>query len=662
MKKDKTNKITNRFYLVSIGLFIFSLLLIFKLLYLQINEGEYYKELAQKRTLKNFELQASRGNIYSDDKSILATSVTKYEIRWDSKVPSKEIFERNIISLGEKLADLFGKEKSFYVKKMKQARESNNRYLLIANNLTFSQYKKMISFPIFNLPAFKGGVIVESKVVRVNPFGKIAERTIGYERKDASGKYLRVGLEGAYSQILRGENGRRLKQKIANGQWKPINDNNEKEPTEGYDLYSTINLGIQDIVHHELLAQLENYEADHGTAIVMETNSGDIKAISNLGRTLDGNYYEKLNYAIGESNEPGSTFKLISLIAALEDKVVSVEDIIDTGNGVLNIYDGKVKDSKKGGYGKITVSKAFEMSSNTGIVKIIYDNYKNNPENFVNRIFNIGINNSLDLPIKGEALPKIPHPSDSNWNGLSLPWMAFGYGILLTPIQILTFYNAIANNGEMVKPKFINRISGYSEKKSKVFNKKVLNPSICSNSTLKEIKKMMFNVVDKKWGTAYNIRDPELNISGKTGTCQVDYSKGEIQYISSFVGYFPSKKPIYSCIVVIHRPNKKKGYYGSQVAAPVFKNIAKKIFNRTPKLKEIEDFNLDDKLIKVSNNLNTSNQFMPNLKGMKAIDAINILEKMELNISVKGSGDVVSQSIPKGVKVISKQKIILELS
>ena len=593
--ENKFQKIRIRLFIISFGVLIFSFFLIFKIFYIQIHEGSYYKKLAKERTLKNFEIQASRGNIYSDDNSLLATSVTKYEIRWDSKVASQKLINNSINELSKGLSEIFKKPKSYYLNLLKEGILRSNRYLLIERNVNYSDYKKVKTLPIFNLPSYKGGLIVESKVVRAHPIGKIAERTIGYELKDPSGNYFRVGLEGAFSHLLKGENGRRLKQKIANNQWKPINDNNEKEPTEGYDLYSSININIQDIVHHELLNQLEKFEADHGCAIVMETNTGEIKAISNLGKTKNGKYYEKLNYAIGEAHEPGSTFKTFSLIAALEDNFVDENDIVDTGNGILTFYDSKIKDSKKGGYGEITVSKIYEVSSNTGVVKIINDNYKKNPQDFVDRLYNIGINKILDIPIKGEAKPKLPHPSDKNWNGLSLPWMSFGYGVLLTPLQILTLYNAIANDGEMLKPRFINKIKGYSKMKPTIFEKQILNPSICSKPTLKKIQKMMFNVVDKKWGTAHNIKDNLFSISGKTGTCQVGYSIGDVQYISSFVGYFPSENPIYSCIVVIHKPNKNKGYYGSKVAAPVFKRIAKKIYNRTPIVRTIKKENLEDK-------------------------------------------------------------------
>ncbi len=651
----------NRFYLICLGFLSLAIIIFFKLIFIQFDEGTFYKNLSKKRTVKNFELQASRGNIFSDDKSLLATSVTKYEIRWDSKTPKKENYNNSIDELTEKLSVILGESKEYYKNLLDNARKNNNRYLLIANNLSFSQYNKIKKLPLFNLPSIKGGLIVETKVVREHPIGKIAERTIGYEKKDPAGHYIRVGLEGAFGQILKGENGRRLKQKIANGQWKPINDNNEKEPTEGFDIYATLNINFQDIAHHALLDQLEKYDADHGTVVVMETNSGDIKAISNLGKTKSGKYYEKLNYAIGEAHEPGSTFKLMSIIAALEDSVISDNDFVETGNGEIVFYNKyKVKDSKEGGYGKITTSKAFELSSNTAIVKIINDNYKNRPEHFVNRLYDMGLNKPLGLPIKGEGNPKIPYPSDSNWSGLNLPWMAFGYGILLTPLQILTFYNSIANNGEMVKPKFVHKVSGYDKNTTKVFNKEIINPSICSSSTLSKVKKMLFNVVDKKWGTANMIKDSLFAISGKTGTCQVDYAKNDVQYISSFVGYFPSNKPKYSCIVVIHKPDKKKGYYGSQVAAPVFKEIAKKIYNSTPELRFFEE--KKPKEINVKSFKIKSFNKIPDLKGLPAMDAISLLEKMGLEVILKGSGKVKSQSIKEGAKIVINEKIILELS
>lgn len=578
-------QIMYRSYLVALMLFIFSIILIGKLIHLQFSQGKKYRELASKRTLKNDIIQPSRGNIYADDGSIMATSIVSYEIRWDAAVASKKNYQYHKNDLAKGLANIIDRDEHTILRKLDRAVDRKNRYLLIAKGLTYSQQKKIKNLPLFELPSYKGGLIVEQQIVREHPLGKIAERTIGYEMQDKDGKFLRVGLEGAFGQYLKGEEGRRLKQKIAGGQWKPINDNNEKEPTQGFDIHTTINVNAQDIAHSALLEQLERFEADHGCVVVMETSTGKVKAIANLGRTKLGTYYEKLNYAVGESHEPGSTFKLISIIAALEDKVVDENTLINTGNGELTFYGKyKVRDSKKGGYGAITAGKVLEVSSNTGIVKIIYENYKANPKKFVDRLFNMGINKTIGLPIKGEGKPKVPYPNDTDWDGLDLPWMAYGYGVSMTPLQTLTFYNAIANSGEMVKPKFIEKIGAIGESPQQIFRREILNPSICSNSTIKKVKNMMFNVVDKEWGTANNIKDKDFAIAGKTGTCQVDYNRDdkEVQYISSFVGYFPADKPKYSCIVVIHSPNKKLGYYGSTVAAPVFKKIAKKIYTSTP--------------------------------------------------------------------------------
>lgn len=656
------SKIMSRIYLVVFGLFLFSFVLIGKLVYIQFEQGDYYKDLAQKRTLKNFVLAPSRGNIYSDDESLLATTVPRYEIRWDAKLPSKENFETHKLSLSKALSELLGDSSASWLRKLNQARKKGQRYVFIARNLTYSQFQQIKAFPLFSLPALKGGLIVESKLIRENPLGKIAERTIGYERQDPSGNFVRVGLEGAFGQYLKGENGRRLKQKIANGQWKPINDNNEKEPTEGFDVHTTLNVNIQDVTHHALLQQLEKYEAEHGTAVVMETKTGAIKAIANLGRTIEGKYYEKLNYAVGEAHEPGSTFKLMAVMAALEDKVVTPEDVVDTQNGVLTFYNKyKVRDSRRGGYGKIPISKAFEVSSNTGIVKMIYDQYKHQPDKFVNRLYNMGVNEKLGLKIKGEAQPVIPYPTDSNWNGISLPWMAFGYGVSLTPLQTLTFYNAVANDGEMVKPQFIKYINYFGSPPVKQFEKEVLNPSICSESTLAAVQKMMFNVVDKKWGTAHNIKDENFAIAGKTGTCQVDYTKEEMQYVSSFVGYFPADHPQYSCIVVIHKPNKAKGYYGAQVAAPVFKKIAKKLYTEIPAEKEVNltALTMDDDLILMEPQ---ELERIPDLKGMPGRDALSLLENLGLNVVLKGKGKVKKQSLSPGSPIAKNQPITLELS
>ena len=660
-------KIMFRYY-ISLGFIVFfAFILIGKLLYIQIREGDYYRNISVNNTIKNFILEPSRGNIYSDDNSLLATTTPRYEIRWDSKVPSESNFQEKKVNLSKGLSKILGKSFHYYLNILNNARKEGNRYLLISKNLSHSKYKQIRSLPLFNLSSLKGGLIVESKEVRENPMGKICERTIGYEKKDPSGHYIRVGLEGAFSHFLKGQSGQRLKQKIANGQWKPINDNNEREPTQGYDIFSTINVNIQDITHHALLRQLEKYKADHGCAVVMETNTGEIKSIVNLSKTRSGKYYEKFNYAVAESQEPGSTFKLMSVIATLENNNGISEKLIDTKNGEITFYEKyKVRDSKKGGYGKLRPSKAFEVSSNTGIVKMVYENFKNNPEKFVDRLYNMGLNEVLGLSIKGEGKPMIPYPGDKNWSGISLPWMAFGYGIKLTPLQILSFYNGIANGGEIVKPRFVYKIKSPGSSSIKTYEKEILNPSICSNITLSKVQKMMFNVIDKKWGTANKIKSSQLKMAGKTGTCQIDYTSEETQYVSSFVGYFPYEKPEYSCIVVVNKPNKEIGYYGGEVAAPVFKEIAEKLFVRTPKEIIVKSINHTSNFLQnykqIENYKKNKPSVIPNFIGMPAMDAIVILEQMGLKFVLKGEGKVFNQSIKSGSKVDYNKKIILHLS
>jgi cell division protein FtsI (penicillin-binding protein 3) len=663
--EDKKRKIMNRSYLMALGLGMFSFVLIAKLFHLQFSEGEKYQKLASQRTLKKDILQPSRGNIFADDGSILATSMARYEIRWDAAVPSNSLYQSQKHALADGLSELLNTPKTAILSKLDKAVREQNRYLLIAKNLSYTQQKKIKQLPLFRRPSYRGGLIVEHKMIREHPLGKMAERTVGRILEEKNGGYTLVGLEGAFSQYLEGEAGQRLKQKIAGGQWKPINDNNEKEPTEGYDVYTTINVNIQDIAHTALLEQLEKFKAEHGTVVVMETQTGKVKAIANLGRTALGTYYEKLNYAVGEAHEPGSTFKLMAMVAALEDKVVDENTLIETGNGVYSLFKRfKVRDSKRGGYGTISAAKVFEVSSNVGMVKIINEHYGNNPEKFVNRLYNMGVNKPLELPISGEGIPKIPHPDDKNqWDLLDLPWMAYGYGVALTPLQTLTFYNAIANDGEMVKPRFVEMIKSYGQRPDQQFGKIVLNPSICSQTTIEKVKKMMFNVVDKKWGTAYNIKDNDLSIAGKTGTCQLDYNQEgkEVQYAATFVGYFPAEQPQYSCIVVIHRPDKKMGYYGSTVAAPVFKKIASKIHNSIPKTIPLE-WNQIRELTTPGEDTALTDPLIPNLVGLTANQAISLLEPLGLAVVIRGEGKVKNQSLEAGTPILKNKKIILELS
>ena len=554
----------------------------YKLFHLQFIDGDKYRKIAEEKTLKSFVVNSSRGNIFSEDGSLLATSTTKFDVFFDSKTVPNHIFNSEIQSLSIELSKILGDDDVKWFNNFRQAKNNNNRYLPIIKNIDLDKVNEFKKLPIFKYGSIKGGLIIEKKIKREYPLGKVAERTIGYEKIDKDGDYWGVGLEHAYGSFLRGKNGKMTKRKISNGQWKVLESNLNKDPIDGLDINTTLNTYMQDVVHDYLLEQTEKYEADHSTAVLMEVATGKIRAISNFGRTDQGKYYEKLNYAVGESIEPGSTFKLMTIIAALEDQVIDTLQMIDTENGEIDFYGFKVKDSRKGGYGQINAMDIFRLSSNTGIVKIISEAYKNQSEKFVDRLFNMGLNNSLDIEIKGEPRPKIPHPLDSDWNGLSLPWMSYGYGVSLTPLQILSFYNAVANDGIMVKPTFLESSNKLGLVHKNNFQKQILNPSICSKETLSIVKKMLYDVVHHKNGTAKNIKSNNIKIAGKTGTAQVGYGTDKVDYISSFVGYFPAENPKYSCIVVINKPNKNKGYYGSDVAAPVFKRIAEKISSRNP--------------------------------------------------------------------------------
>ncbi len=657
MAIEKKN-ILNRLYLLVGFMFLFATAIMYKIVDIQFVKGDFYRKKAEERTVKNFKIKANRGNVYTADGSLLATSVSKFDIRMDAVTVSNENFEQQIKGLSKALSKMLGKSASFYENNIRKARKNKNRYLLITRNLSYNQYLKIKAFPIFNLGVYKGGFIAEQRTVREHPIGKIAERAVGYD--DYRG---RVGIEGNFYKYLQGRDGKRLKQRIAKGQWKPLSDNNEVEPVDGKDIITTIDLNIQDIAHHALLAQLEKYEAEHGTVVVMEVKTGEIKAIANLGRNREGKYYERLNYAVGESHEPGSTFKLMSIMVALEDKVIDTATIVDTGEGKYNVYDRTVRDTHKGGYGKISVARAFEVSSNIGIVKIIEQHYGNYPQKFIDGLKRMEVGKKLDIPIKGEGIPKLPDPSDKkNWYGTSLAWMTHGYGVSITPLQTLTFYNAVANNGEMVKPRFIKEIRA-QDRVIKTFEKEVINPKICSQETIDKVKEMMKNVV--KRGTATNIYNKNYELAGKTGTSQTEYWTGKTKYISSFVGYFPANNPQYSCIVIIHKPKKEIGYYGADVAGPVFKQIAHKIYTETPLIDKVKGL----KNIPRSINSGFETYYkiareqpkkMPDLKNMSGMDAVALLENLGMKVLFKGTGKVKRQSVKAGEKL--DKNVIIELT
>ncbi len=642
---------------------LFLVAIIFKLTNIQFSNGEKYRSLSEQLTLRNDTIFANRGSVFSDDGSLLATSMSQYEIRMDAFTIDGEVFEKNIRNLSVELSKMLGNSTSHWETKIRKARNTKNRYLFIARKLGYTDYMKIKSFPIFNLGMYKGGFIAEQSTVRAHPLGKVAERTIGYD--DYRGA---PGIEGAYRKYLTGKNGLRMKQKIAKGQWKPINDNNEKEPINGKDIVTTLDVNIQDIAHHSLLRQLEFYDAEHGCVVVMETKTGEIKAISNLGRSSAGKYYEKRNYAVYESHEPGSAFKVMAMVVALESGKIDTSTVVDTGTGRYRMYGRYINDSHRGGYGKISAARALEVSSNIGFARLIEENFGEKPEKFINALKNMNLGNKLGLPIKGEGSPEIPAPGDDKWSKNALPSIAYGYNLTLTPLQTLTFYNAIANNGEMVKPKFIKEIRSWN-KHVESFDKVVINPSICSKETINKVQEILKNVVVR--GTGSRLYSEDFSMAGKTGTARTEYWVDDWEtnrrYISSFTGYFPAENPKYSCIVVIHKPNTKTGFYGADVSGPVFKDIAQKIYTTNHTINEIENKTPDFESVKndfekyyaISNKELNS---IPNVKGMAAMDAISLLENLGLKVNFSGNGKVVEQSLNEGEKLVKGATINIKLS
>lgn len=691
--------------IVFVSFILFGIAVLFKILYLDIVKSNDLLEKSITLSYKDIIIPASRGDIVSSNGSLLATTLPKYEIRIDLKTPSitHDLFYKKIDSLAYHLSHLFkDKSQASYKKELLTAYKRGNRYFLLKRDISFSQLKKVEKFPILRKGKYKGGLIVLEKSKREKPFEMLASRTVGFLIENSEKeKYGFVGIERAFDSYLKGKKGISQIRRISSNRVMPVDE--QVAPVDGSNVITTIDIRFQDIVENELLATVEKHSADYGTAILMDVQTGEVKAIANLERNLKDQYVESYNHAIGTSIEPGSTFKLASLIVALEDGVVKLTDSIDTEGGKKKYFDRVMKDDHKG-EGVLTVQQAFEQSSNVGISKIIVNNYKQNPRRFVERLYNMNLNEKLGINIKGEGIPYIKYPDDKTWSGVSLPWMSTGYELHLTPLQLLSFYNAIANDGKMVKPYFVSEIQNHG-KTEKKFSTQVINPSICSKATVEKAKKLLRGVVVN--GTARNINSKNLAISGKTGTAQIANnslgykSETGISYSASFVGYFPSEKPKYSCIVVINNP-RKGGFYGSSVAAPTFKNIANKVYamtidiidpinddkNKTQVPYRIagykDDINtiinftslLNDNKTENSNwisatandsILNIRDKYIatnriPDVRGLGLKDALFILENAGLSVKVYGRGKVRKQSLSIGQGFSKGERIVIELS
>lgn len=658
-------EINGRIILVFGAMVLVAFAILGMLVKIQVSEGEQWRAKADSLTVKQEKIAASRGNIYSSDGSLLATSIPKYTIFFDPCASKQEDFEENIHALSDSLSRFVGKRTvGQWESYLRKSRVSKKRYLPIAYKLSYIEFTELKQFPLFNLGKYKGGMIVEQQYVREYPIGMIANRTIGYERTNDDGTITRKGIEAAYTEQLTGKEGARTVQKMAKGLWKPISDENDVDPIDGYDVITTIDVYIQDIAHHALLNALQQYEADHGTVVVMETQTGHVKAISNLGRTSSGNYIETINYAILERHDPGSTFKLASYLALLDDKKCDTATIVDTQNGVAVFSNRRVVDSNRRGYGKISLARGFEVSSNTVVTQAVNEAYKNNPEQFINKMESFGFNDDLGIQLRGEPKSYIPRPGDKSWSKIALPWMAYGYGILVSPLQMLTLYNAVANDGVMVKPQFVKEVRDVDHS-IQVYDTEVINPQIARPQVIREMQEILKNVV--KRGTGKKLYSPDFPMAGKTGTAQMNYGgrEGGMYYASSFAGYFPADNPKYSCIVVIHKPTKGS-YYGADVAGPVFKRLAQKIYTDNPSLNQVD--NIDKPIQKVSKDYESyfakvkykANK-MPDVQGMPAMDAVPILENLGLKVHTTGLGKVKHQSVKAGEAIKKNQVIILEL-
>ncbi len=681
--------------------------LLVRIIILQYVQRGKWSDMSEKFVYKTAEVQASRGDILTSDGRLLASSVPYYTIYMDTRSSgmSASTWSGGISGLSNGLAQYLGiRSGSAWKTVISDARRKGDRYFLIGRKIDYETLKKLKELPIFREGQYKGGMVAMAENRRILPNSDMASRTIGYLNLGSEGN--EVGIEGAFDKDLAGKNGIAVKQRLTGGDWITIDGANSVDSRDGNDVVTTLDIDLQDVATTALLNQLKKNSADHGCAILMEVATGDIKAIANLELGSDGGYHETYNYAVGESTEPGSTFKLPSLMAALEDGVIDTSDIVDTGNGTVKYYNKVIRDHdiENGGYGKITVKQVFEKSSNVGTAKLIYDHYKDNPKDFVNRLYAMKLNQKLDLQIKGEGAPLIRYPGDKLWSGISLPMMSHGYEVQLTPLQILTFYNAVANDGRMMKPRFVTGVLRNGSV-IKTFTPEVIINSIASHSTIGKAKRMMEGVVER--GTATNLRNANYKIAGKTGTAQIakdnkGYRQGNrMSYQASFCGYFPAENPLYSCIVVVNAPSTGV-YYGNVVAGTVFKEISDKVFATNffrdykpldkdavkPSAPEagngyradinevLKNFDVrykrtaDDYWVSTRESGDTirlagvklQNGLVPDVRGMSLRDAVFLLENSGIRVKFSGKGRVRSQSPEHGSRYFDGTVVSLEMN
>lgn len=701
------------FLIVAAAVFIFS-----TAVRISVFEGERWRDRGQQ-FIKDRPVEAERGNILTEDGQLLATSIPVFDIAFDpnSRGIKPELLETQLDSLAYMLSTYV--DPTFtpggYRDYLLQQKESNRQYVRIKESASYAEKEMMSRFPLFREGQFKGGFIVEPKYRRERPFGLLARRTIGYVRENANP----VGLEGFFHETLMGEEGQRLMMLVdgENDLWIPINDYETIEPKRGDDIVTTLDTELQDITEKALLRALNYHNADWGTAMVMEVKTGKIRSIANLGKTEEG-WWETFNYGIGQAIEPGSTFKLATIMALLEDGKVRLEDSIPLYGGRTAIYEEDVVDSYAHGLEKATVRKAFEISSNVGMATLVHENYNQlqdangkpirQADQFIERLKQFKLHLPTGIKIEGESKPYIKdaYNSEQGWSGITLPWMSFGYEVMLTPLQLLAFYNAVANNGTLMKPYLVSEVQHLGETKE-IYKPTIIDQAIASKSTIEQAQSLLEGVVER--GTAKDLYTEDYRFAGKTGTAQIKYQRLKDRtsiggYQASFAGYFPAENPLYSCIVVINRP-RENGFYGGDVAGPVFREIADKTFASKVDLHapindavavnqkhgKLPSMNIGEKndmaylinhfelpsygqpgsdwavlqatasdSIKVLTRRMPKNQ-VPNVVGLGLRDAVFVLENRGLKVEVTGVGKVAQQSIKPGTRLGNYKSIRLSL-
>ncbi|MGQ0827674.1 MAG: penicillin-binding transpeptidase domain-containing protein [Bacteroidota bacterium] len=685
---------------------LFGVAIISKICVIQFSEGKEWKAKAESFSTRFIDIAAVRGNIYDANGSLLATSLPYFEVGMDvnTEAITKDIFYDNVDSLAYCLSTLFkDRTQKDYKRILVKARKAGDRWVVLQRGVSYTDLQKMKKFPILRKGQNRGGFVYLQTNKRERPFQFLAARTIGKLNENGTGKSY--GLEVAYNNYLEGVSGHRLMQKIAGNVWRPINDENEIDPQNGDDIVSTIDINVQDVAENSLMNSLKKHGASHGCLVLMEIKTGEVKAIANLTRSSkDSTYIESLNYAVGVATVPGSTFKLPSLIAAMEDFDVKLDEVVDVGNGVCFYYNAKVSDTHRPEKEKMTVQEIFEQSSNVGVTKLITRYYAKDPQKYIDRLYKMNLNSPLKVSLPGEAVPYIKNTQDKSWSKISLPWISYGYESRITPLQILNYYSAVANNGKMMRPIFIKEIRKRG-KTIKTFEPEVINPSICSQASVNKAKKMMEGVVLN--GTANSLKAADYQIAGKTGTAQMGIVKGKMTYQASFVGYFPADNPKYSCIVVVSAPTGDS-YYGGAVAGPVFKDVADKVYSTSLEIhkeinakqssyavkmpatksgskeeltsalkalkipvKTIDDkaewvlgTNADSvsiKLAPLSIESALKRGIIPNLTGMTARDVLYLLENNGMRVQLIGRGAVATQSLQAGTTYTKGTQIILQL-